>query len=289
MSTAGDVVPQLAVPGIEVAVPGPRAPAGGRGPGLSVPLCCPGCGVVLERGRLDAAGRVCDCGWHLPLHPEAWVDLLTDPGSWDEHWAGLRPRDVLGWSRPKSYRATLEAHLAAGVNEAVRAGSCRIGGHPVWLAVFDFRFVGGTLGAVAGERLARAAERAAGERRPLVVVTSSGGARMQEGSWALLQMAKVNAAVAALHDAAVPHLTVLSHPTFGGTAASLALVADVILAEPGASVGFTGPRVIEQATHQRLPDNFQTAEFQLAHGQVDMIVPRPRLRATIADLLGILW
>jgi len=256
---------------------------------VTTPLCCPGCGVVLEPARLRAAGNVCRCGRHFPLDPDGWVALLADPGSWAEHWAELRPGDVLGWSRPRPYRATLEAHLAKGVNEAVRAGRCLLAGRPAWLAVFDFRFVGGTLGVVAGERLARAAERAAAERCPLVVVTASGGARMQEGPWALLQMAKVNAAVAALHDSAVPYVTVLSHPTYGGTAASLALVADLILAEPGASVGFTGPRVIEQATHQRLPANFQTSEFQLEHGQVDMIVPRPELRGAVAGLLGILW
>src|SRR5207302_7097973 len=151
--------------------------------------------------------------------------------------------------------------------------------------VFDFRFVGGTLSIVAGERLARGLEQAAQTRRPYVLVAASGGARMQEGVLALMQLAKVNGAVGRLHDARVPYFSVLTDPTFGGTAASLALLADVNIAEPGAAIGFTGPRVIKQATYADLPPGFQSADFQLAHGQVDLVVSRTELRPLLAHLL----
>lgn len=219
---------------------------------------------------------------------EDWVAFLADPGTWREQWADLRPVDILEWSRPRPYRKTLDDAAARGLNEAVRCGVCSLGGGPVALAVFDFAFVGGTLGMVSGERLARLAELAVAERLPMVLVAASGGARMQEGVCALLQMAKVNAAVSELHAARLPYFTVLSHPTYGGTAASMALIGDVNIAEPGAAIGFTGPRVIELATHERLPAAFQTAEFQMDHGQVDMIVPRPELRRTLASLRDLL-
>lgn len=256
---------------------------------IALPACCPGCGLVLDRAELRRRLCVCRCGRHFPMAADEWVGFLADPGTWRERWADLRPVDILEWSRPRPYRATLDEAAARGLNEAVRCGVCALHGREVALGVFDFGFVGGTLGMVSGERLARLAELAVADRLPMVVVAASGGARMQEGVCALLQMAKVNAAISELHAAGLPYLTVLSHPTYGGTAASLALIGDVNIAEPGAAIGFTGPRVIELATHQRLPAVFQTAEFQLDHGQVDMIVPRPELRATLAalrDLLG---
>jgi acetyl-CoA carboxylase carboxyl transferase subunit beta len=157
----------------------------------------------------------------------------------------------------------------------------------MWLAAFDFRFVGGTLSIVAGERLARGMEQAASSGLPYVLVAASGGARMQEGVLALMQMAKVNAAVGRLDAAGVPYFSVLTDPTFGGTAASLALLGDINIAEPGAAIGFTGPRVIKQATYADLPPGFQSADFQLARGQIDMVVPRPELRRLLAHLLEI--
>jgi acetyl-CoA carboxylase carboxyl transferase subunit beta len=213
------------------------------------------------------------------------VSLVPDAGTWRERWTDIRPHDLLDWLVPKPYEATLEQAEAEGLNEAVRTGTCEIGGFPVWLGVFDFRFVGGTLSIVAGERLARGFEQAAATRTPYVLVTASGGARMQEGVLALMQMAKVNGAVARLHDARVPYFAVLTDPTFGGTAASLALLADVNIAEPGAAIGFTGPRVIKQATYADLPAGFQSAEFQQEHGQVDLVVSRPDMRRTLVHLL----
>jgi acetyl-CoA carboxylase carboxyl transferase beta subunit len=264
-----------------------RGLTGSGSPLPDVPLttsCCPECGIQLELDRLRGQAYVCECGHHLPMHADAWIAHLADAGSWDEHWGSLRPFDVLTWEEPKPYQQFLEQAQDEGLNEAVRTGTCRLGGVPIWLAVFDFRFFGGTLSVVAGERLARAVEAAAADRFPFVLVTASGGARMQEGPLALMQMAKVNAAVARLHSSSVAFFSILTNPTYGGTAASLALVADANIGEPGAAIGFTGPRVIKQATQDVLPAGFQSAEFQLEHGQLDMIVARNDLRALLHEL-----
>jgi acetyl-CoA carboxylase carboxyl transferase subunit beta len=186
---------------------------------------------------------------------------------------------------PKRYEAVVDELLEEGLNESVRTGTATLEGKPIWLAAFDFGFVGGTLSIVAGERLARGMEQAASTHVPYILVCASGGARMQEGVLALMQMAKVNAAVGALHDAGVPFFSVLTDPTFGGTAASLALLADVNIAGPGAALGFTGPRVIKQATHADLPAGFQSAEFQMSHGQIDLVASRTELRPLLARLL----
>jgi acetyl-CoA carboxylase carboxyl transferase beta subunit len=261
------------------------APAGSPLPPIELPTNCAGCGIDLDPDALRRQAYVCECGHHFPLHGEAWIALLADQGSWREYWGDLRPVDFLHWNVPKSYSATLAEAAQEGLNEAVRTGTCEIAGHPVWLAAFDFRFVGGTLSVVAGERLVRAMERARHERIPFVLVTASGGARMQEGVLALMQMAKVNVAVAELDEAGVPYFSILSHPTYGGTAASLALLADINIAEHEAAIGFTGPRVIKQATYAEIPAGFQSAEFQLAHGQVDVVLQRPDLRARLAHYL----
>jgi acetyl-CoA carboxylase carboxyl transferase subunit beta len=221
------------------------------------------------------------------MHADAWIALLADQGSWQERWADVRPHDLLEWKVPKPYQETIDQARQEGLNEAVRTGTAELGGRPVWLGVFDFRFVGGTLSIVAGERLARGFEQAAAGRTPFLLVAASGGARMQEGVLALMQMAKVNGALGRLHGAGVPYFSVLTDPTFGGVSASLALLADVNLAEPGASIGFTGARVIKQATYADLPAGFQSAEFQLRCGQVDMVVPRTELRERLARLLDL--
>lgn len=252
---------------------------------MQLPTNCPGCGVGLEFATLRASCFVCSCGHHFRMHADAWLALLPDAGTFQERWTDIRPHDLLDWLVPKPYEATLEQAAAEGLNEAVRTGTCELGGRRVWLGVFDFRFVGGTLSIVAGERLARGLEQAAASGTPYILVAASGGARMQEGVLALMQMAKVNGAVGRVHRAGVPYFSVLTDPTFGGTAASLALLGDVNIAEPGAAIGFTGPRVIKQATYADLPAGFQSAEFQLEHGQVDLVVPRTELRRTLAQLL----
>lgn len=267
---------------------GPLALAGAPLPAISLPTNCPGCGVGLEPGELRERCYVCDCGHHFRMHADAWIALLADEGSWRERWADVRPHDLLDWRLPKPYQETIEGARADGLNEAVRSGSATLGGRPVWLAVFDFRFVGGTLSIVAGERLARGVEQATAAGEPFILVTASGGARMQEGVLALMQMAKVNAAIGRLHRSRVPYISILTDPTFGGVSASMAHMADVVLAEPGASIGFTGARVIRQATYADLPPGFQSAEFQVAHGQVDQVVARNELRARMAHLLDLL-
>jgi acetyl-CoA carboxylase carboxyl transferase beta subunit len=259
--------------------------AGGPLPDIQLPTNCPGCGVGLEARELKKHNYVCECGHHFRLGADAWIALMADRGSWQERWGDVRSHDLLNWKVPKPYQAMIDQLMEEGLNEAVRTGRCTLGRRVLWLAVFDFRFVGGTLSIVAGERLARGMEQAAAARLPYVLVAASGGARMQEGVLALMQMAKVNAAVGRLHAAGSPYIAVLTDPTFGGTAASLALLADVNIAEPGAAIGFTGPRVIKQATYADLPPGFQSAEFQLAHGQVDMVVPRTEVRPLLARLL----
>src|SRR5213080_2375624 len=223
-------------------------------PEILLPTNSPGCGIGLEHQELRAHNYV-------------------------------RSHDLLNWTVPTRYQEMVEELLYEGLNEAVRTGTCTLDGHPIWLAAFDFGFVGGTLSIVAGERLARGMEQAASSGTPYVLVSASGGARMQEGVLALMQLAKVNAAVGRLHAAGVPFFSVLTDPIFGGTAASLALMADINIAEPGASIGFTGPRVIKQATYADLPPGFQSADFQLSHGQVDMVAPRTELRPLLAHLL----
>ncbi len=256
-------------------------------PAVPLPERCPGCGVVASIELLRPRLYVCRCGHHFSLTAEAWIALLCDAGSWREHWVDLRSGDILGWTSPAPYAQVLARAAAGGLNESARAGSGRLGGAPLWLVAFDFRFLGGTLGMVSGERLARAMESAAASGDPFVLVTASGGARMQEGLMALMQMAKVNAVLADLHDAGIPFISVLTNPTYGGTAASLALLADVNVAEPGAAIGFSGPRVIRQATFATLAEDFQTASFQLAHGHVDLVVPRTELRERLARLLAL--
>jgi acetyl-CoA carboxylase carboxyl transferase subunit beta len=242
-------------------------------------------GLVPEELRDQA--YVCDCGHHFRMHADAWIALLSDEGTWEERWAEVRPHDLLEWKLPKPYQETIDQAREEGLNESVRTGTAVLAGRPVWLGVFDFRFVGGTLSIVAGERLARAFEQAAVTRTPFILLAASGGARMQEGVLALMQMAKVNGALGRLHHAGVPYFSVLTDPTFGGTPASLALLADVNIAEPGASIGFTGARVIKQATYEDLPPGFQSADFQMKAGQVDMVVPRTELRPLLARLLDL--
>ena len=261
---------------------------GSKLPPIALTTNCPSCGVALVPEELREQVYVCDCGHHFRMHADAWIAMLADDGTWQERWADVRPHDLLEWKVPKSYQETIEQAREEGLNEAVRTGTARLAGRDIWLAVFDFRFAGGTLSIVAGERLARGFEQAASTRTPYVLLAASGGARMQEGVLALMQMAKVNGALSRLHRARVPYISVLTDPTYGGTPASLAMLGDANIAEPGASIGFTGPRVIKQATYADLPPGFQSADFQRRCGQVDMVVPRTELRQRLAHLLTLL-
>jgi acetyl-CoA carboxylase carboxyl transferase subunit beta len=245
---------------------------------------CEVCGHVDIRERFERALSVCpECGDHRRFYAEQYIELLTDPKSWRELFGKLRSKDALTFEH---YPARLEkAYGKAGGSDAVFTGYARLEGMPIDLAVMNFAFMGGSMGSVVGEKIARLAKRSAEKKVPLIIVSMSGGARMQEGVLSLMQMAKTSAQIARLNALAVPFISILTDPTTGGVSASFAMQGDVILAEPGAVIGFAGPRVIKQTIGQDLPDGFQTAEFLVEHGQIDDVVPRGLMRDTIARLL----
>lgn len=276
-------------PALEISGPnGTHAATALRSLPTNIAVKCPGCRELLVGKDWEKSLRVCPkCGHHFRLSASDRIRLLADERSFREFAVELRSSDPLGFvSRSQSYAAKLETEYEnSGLNDSVVAGRCEIEHQPVILVVMDFRFIGGSMGAVAGEKITRAAEYAASERVPLVMLTASGGARMYEGAIALMQMAKTSAALARLAQAGVPHISVLTDPTTGGVTASFAMLGDVIIAEPGAVVGFTGPRVIEQFMHQRLPKGTASSEFVLQHGMIDAIVHRRELRPTLAKLV----
>jgi acetyl-CoA carboxylase carboxyl transferase subunit beta len=250
-------------------------------------LKCPGCQEFLLRKDIARKLNVCPkCNHHLRLTVDQRLALIADRGSFEEIDPAMTAADPLGFRDSIPYPQRVdEARARSGHSEALLAGLCTIEGRRAALGIFDFGFLGGSMGSVVGEKLARLAERALAERVPLVVVSASGGARMQEGILSLMQMAKVSAALGRLREAGVPYVSVLTDPTTGGVAASLAMLGDLNVAEPGALIGFAGPRVIEQTIGHTLPEGFQTAEFLLAHGMVDLVVERRALKATLAKLL----
>ncbi|GAB3205830.1 acetyl-CoA carboxylase, carboxyltransferase subunit beta [Nocardia tengchongensis] len=251
-------------------------------------VLCGGCGQMLYRKRFELAGQVCPaCGFHAPLTATERLGALCDAGSVRVLELAVTGTDPLGFTDTKPYAQRLRAAQAhTGSAEAVVCARGEISGFAVVLAVMDFRFLGGSLGTAVGEAITRAAEIALAERTPLILVTASGGARMQEGILALMQMAKTSQALGQLDEAGILTVGLITDPTFGGVAASFATLPDVIIAEPGARLGFAGRRVIEQTIGQSLPPEFQTAEFLLEHGVVDMITPRAELPATLTRLLS---
>jgi acetyl-CoA carboxylase carboxyl transferase subunit beta len=253
-------------------------------------VSCPGCREIVYRAELERSLRVCPkCQYHFRLTSGEWLGLLLDPDSFTRMDEEIRPADPLKFRDRKKYADRLKA-LAKEVphlTDALVAGPGRVEGYPIELGIFDFEFMAGSMGSVVGERIARAADRALARRCPLLLITVSGGARMQEGIVSLMQMAKTTAAVSQLIAEGIPYWTLLTDPTTGGVTASFAMQADVIIAEPGAMIGFAGPRVIQQTINCELPEGFQKAEFLLAHGMVDLVVPRPELRGTIAKLMRI--
>lgn len=252
---------------------------------------CPGCAQILYRPALQERMAVCPhCGHHHRWDALARLEALLDPGSFERADAMVAPLDPLGFVDGKPYAARLAAtQRAQGELDAYVSGSGTIEGIPVEIGTFNFRFMGGSMGSVVGELVTRQFERAVERRRPAIVISQSGGARMQEGILSLMQMAKTCAALARLRDEARrPYISLLTDPTTGGVAASFAMLGDVILAEPNALIGFAGPRVIQQTIGQELPDGFQTSEYLLAHGMVDRIVTRPELRETVGALLRLL-
>ncbi len=248
---------------------------------------CEECGHVDVREKFERGYGVCpNCGHHRRVDASVYLGLLTDEGSWKPVDQGLRSVDALGF---EGYRDRLAAALRkAGRDDAVRTGTATLEGEPICLAVMDFKFMGGSMGSVVGEKIARLARRSLEGRTPLVIVSASGGARMQEGVLSLMQLAKTSVVIAQLREQGIPFLSVLTDPTTGGVSASFAFQGDVIIAEPGAVIGFAGARVIKQTIGQDLPEGFQTAEFLLEHGMIDAVVPRARLGATCAQLVRLL-
>lgn len=248
---------------------------------------CPGCGAVVHELQLAENFRVCPkCEHHFTLDATARVKSMVDEGSFqaiNTHLESVNALDFKDYAdKYRKYRKS------TGLNDAVLTGRASIEGQPVVLAVMDFRFLGASMGSVVGEMITRAIETATAENKTVIVVSASGGARMHEGILSLMQMAKTSGALARHHDAGLAFISVLTHPTTGGVTASFATLGDVILAEPGCMIGFAGPRVVKETTHQNLPPGFQTAEFMMEHGLVDFIVHRRDLRRRIGQLLGYL-
>jgi acetyl-CoA carboxylase carboxyl transferase subunit beta len=248
---------------------------------------CPRCSLVMYRKDLQANASVCKgCGHHHRIDCEERLRLLVDPGTFEALDADLAPTDPLAFKDRRSYADRLrDAQQASGMKDAVITGLCRLEDQPLALGVMDFRFMGGSMGSVVGEKLTRLTEEATARAVPLVIVCASGGARMQEGMLSLMQMAKISGALERHRRAGLLYLPLLTHPTTGGVTASFAMLGDLILAEPKALIGFAGRRVIEQTLREKLPEGFQTAEYLQDHGFVDLIVPRPELRATLSNLL----
>ena len=251
------------------------------------PNTCPSCGSHYRDDELAVALWVCGhCGHHYPMRARARIAWYADPGSFQEEAADVRSEDPLDFFDLRPYSERLaEAELNTGQGEAIVTGQATLEGQPIELAVMDFAFMGGSMGSAVGEKFARACDAAAERGIPLVSVPSSGGARMQEGILSLMQLPKTVVAVEELHDAGVPLITVMSHPTTAGVLASFASLGDVTIAEPGALIAFTGPRVVQQTTREKLPDDFGLAEQNLRFGHIDAIVPRPQQRAYLARVL----
>lgn len=246
---------------------------------------CPSCGESLYEQALAKNLKVClHCGHHFTLTSGERIASLVDEGTFQEMDANLDSVDALGF---KDYIGKVKAYQAkTGLTEAVVTGRAKMEGIPVVLAIMDFRFLGASMGSVVGEKITRAIEAATADKCAVIIFSASGGARMHEGILSLMQMAKTCGALARHGEAKLPYISVLTHPTTGGVTASFATVGDLILAEPKCMIGFAGPRVVKETTHSDLPPGFQTAEFMLEHGLVDMIVPREKMRETLVRLLG---
>ncbi|PYM95418.1 MAG: acetyl-CoA carboxylase carboxyl transferase subunit beta [Candidatus Rokuibacteriota bacterium] len=249
---------------------------------------CDSCKEITYRAEVERAGRVCPkCHYPFRISARERIAMLADPGSFEERETGLATTDPLTFKDTKKYRERVRAAAQkTSTDEAVVCGLARIGGQPAVLAAFEFGFLGGSMGSVVGEKLTRAIELAIDKHMPVVIVSASGGARMQEGILSLMQMAKTSAALERLGTRRLPYISVLTDPTTGGVTASFAMLGDVILAEPRALIGFAGPRVIAETIRQPLPEGFQRSEFLLSHGQLDMIVERRELKETIRRILA---
>ncbi len=247
---------------------------------------CKGCSEIVYTRELEKNFQVCPkCNYHFRLSASRRIEMLCDTETFEEFDMGLKPNDPLNFKDQIKYRDRIKKAEKKGVSEAVRTGYARVNGVRIAIGVMDFTYIGGSLGSVVGEKLTRMIERATVEGLPVVIVSSSGGARMQEGIYSLMQMAKVSAALSELSKKNLPYISILTDPTTGGVAASFAMQGDLIIAEPGALIGFAGPRVIEQTIHSKLPEGFQRSEFLLAHGMLDMIVERSQMKSKLSQLI----
>jgi len=248
---------------------------------------CEACGVLTYTKDLRANQWVCnDCGHHHRIHSDERIRQLIDTDSWHPLDTHIRPQDPLRFRDRKAYTDRLrDMQAKTGLRDGVQTGFGKLQGMLVGVGVMDFRFMGGSMGSVVGEKLTRLIERSTEERLPVIIVCASGGARMQEGMLSLMQMAKISGALECHRQAGLLYTPVLSHPTTGGVTASFAMLGDIIIAEPQATIGFAGRRVVEQTLREKLPDDFQTAEYLLNHGFVDIIVPRTQLKSTLARLI----
>jgi acetyl-CoA carboxylase carboxyl transferase subunit beta len=251
---------------------------------------CPSCGEVITRNELMQNLEVCPkCQHHMTLGARERIKSLVDLDSFQEHDADMLSVDSLKFRGVATYQERLETYRKkTGLKDAVITGDAKIGGHPVGLAVMDFHFIAATMGSVVGEKITRTIERATKNKWPVIIISASGGARMYEGMLSLMQMAKTSGALARHAEAKLPYISVLTNPTTAGVMASYASLGDIIMAEPKCMIGFAGPRVIRETTHQELPKGFQTAEFLQDHGLVDMIVARHRMRDVLSQLLDFL-
>ena len=277
----------------KIMTPKTRAPsaAGGKG---KVPEGvwekCAGCGTVLYKPELEKSLMVCPkCGHHHAISARVRLNAFLDEGSAKELWPKLEAVDALKFKDQKKYKdRVVAAQKSTGEKDALIAMSGKLLDRPIVSVAFEFAFMGGSMGSVVGEKFARAAEKALAENSALVCFAATGGARMQEGLFSLMQMAKTSAALARMRDAGVPYISVLTHPTTGGVSASLGMLGDLNVAEPKALIGFAGPRVIEQTVRETLPEGFQRPDFLVDHGAIDMIVDRREMREKLGSILGIL-
>src|SRR5438552_3222641 len=272
-------------------VPAPKLPPEQRKSRMEgLWIKCDGCGEIIYKQDVEKNLEVCPkCDEHFPFPVRKRLELVLDPGTFTEHDIGLESTDPLQFTDSKKYRDRIKAsQKSAGEGEAMVSGTGRIAGREVSVGAFHFAFMGGSMGSVVGEKVTRVFERATEKRVPAIVFSASGGARMQEAIFSLVQMAKSSAALARFRAVRQPYISVLLDPTTGGVAASFAFLGDVILAEPKALIGFAGPRVIEQTIRQKLPEGFQRSEFLLQHGMIDAIVHRREMRERLAQILGLL-
>jgi acetyl-CoA carboxylase carboxyl transferase subunit beta len=247
---------------------------------------CEACSQILWRKTLDENHRVCPkCGYHFRIDAVTRLKMLLD-GEWEEFDANLRSTDPLGFTDNRPYKERLsETQKTLGLSDAILSARGQLKGRTVYICSMELKFIGGSMGAVVGEKITRAIERSMADSTPLIIVSASGGARMQEGAVSLMQLVKISAALMRLDEARIPYISVLTDPTTGGVTASFAMLGDLNIAEPGALIGFAGPRVIEQTIRQKLPDGFQRSEFLLQHGFLDAVVPRQEIKDYVSRAL----